>query len=145
MVSGLKLRRNQQRENTIMATRVFTSFDYDHDEFLRTALVGQSKHPDTPFEISDWSVKVPFVGDWQKKVRERIKKCGQMVVLCGENTHLATGVSVELRIAQEEQISYFLLRGYKDKICYKPTAARATDKIYSWTWDNLKALIGGAR
>ena len=83
-----------------MATRVFTSFDYDHDEFLRTALVGQSKNPDTPFEISDWSVKEPFTGDWQKKVRERIKKCGQMVVLCGEYTHLATGVDVEVTIAQ---------------------------------------------
>ena len=30
---------------------MFTSFDYDHDAFLRTALVGQSKHEDTPFEI----------------------------------------------------------------------------------------------
>lgn len=128
-----------------MATRVFTSFDYDHDEFLRTALVGQSKHPDTPFEIADWSVKEPFTGDWQKKVRERIKRCGQMAVLCGEHTHLATGVSVEVRIAQEEAIPYFLLQGYKDKICYKPTAARPTDKLYNWTWDNLKALIGGAR
>ena len=128
-----------------MATRVFTSFDYDHDEFLRTALVGQSKNPDTPFEISDWSVKEPFTGDWQKKVRERIKKCGQMVVLCGEYTHLATGVDVEVTIAQEEEISYFLLKGYKDKSCYKPTSAKATDKMYNWTWENLKALIGGAR
>jgi hypothetical protein len=44
-------------------------FDYDHDEFLRTALVGQSKHEDTPFEICDWSVKEPFTGDWKKKAR----------------------------------------------------------------------------
>src|ERR1700730_14345207 len=47
-----------------MATRVFTAFDYDHDEFLRTALVGQSKNEDTPFEICDYSVKAPFTGDW---------------------------------------------------------------------------------
>lgn len=55
-----------------MATRVFTSFDYDHDEKLRVMLVGQSKHEDTPFEICNWSVKEPFSGDWKKKVRERL-------------------------------------------------------------------------
>jgi hypothetical protein len=128
-----------------MATRVFTAFDYDHDEFLRTALVGQSRHEDTPFEICDWSVKEPFTGDWKKKVRERIKKCGQMIVICGEHTDEATGVATELTIAQEESLPYFLLWGYADKTCYKPTSAKATDKIYKWTWDNLKALIKGDR
>lgn len=128
-----------------MATRVFTAFDYDHDEFLRTALVGQSRHEDTPFEICDWSVKEPFTGDWEKKVRARIRKCGQMIVICGEHTHTATGVATELKIAQEETLPYFLLWGYADKTCYKPTSARATDKIYKWTWDNLKALIKGDR
>jgi hypothetical protein len=128
-----------------MATRVFTAFDYDHDEFLRTALVGQSRHEDTPFEICDWSVKEPFTGDWEKKVRARIKKCGQMIVICGEHTHTATGVATELKIAQEETLPYFLLWGYADKTCYKPTSAKATDKIYKWTWDNLKTLIKGDR
>ena len=110
-----------------MATRVFTAFDYDHDEFLRTALVGQSRHEDTPFEICDWSVKEPFTGDWEKKVRARIRKCGQMIVICGEHTHTATGVATELKIAQEETLPYFLLWGYADKTCYKPTSAKATD------------------
>jgi hypothetical protein len=128
-----------------MATRVFTSFDYDHDAFLRTALVGQSKHEDTPFEICDWSVQEPFTGDWKKKVKERIRKCQQMIVICGEHTHTALGVSHELEIAQEEAMSYFLLQGYADKTCYKPTAAKASDKMYLWTWDNLKNLIGGGR
>jgi hypothetical protein len=108
-------------------------------------LVGQSKHEDTPFEICDWSVKEPFTGDWKKKVKERIKKCQQMIVICGEHTHTATGVSHELEIAQEEDMPYFLLKGYADKTCYKPTAAKASDKMYNWTWDNLKKLIGGGR
>jgi hypothetical protein len=100
-------------ENGRMATRVFTAFDYDHDAFLRTALVAQSKHQDTPFEICDWSVKEPLTGDWKKKARERIKKCGQMIVLCGEHTHTAAGVSAELEIAQEEKLPYFLLQGVR--------------------------------
>ena len=128
-----------------MATRVFTAFDYDHDEFLRTALVGQSKNEDSPFEICDWSVREPFTGDWKRKVRERIRRCGQVIVICGEHTHAATGVATELQIAQEENLPYFLLWGYSGKTCYAPTTAKATDRIYKWTWDNLKKLIKGER
>jgi hypothetical protein len=128
-----------------MATRVFTAFDYEHDAFLRTALVGQSKHEDTPFEICDYSVKEPFTGDWKKKVKARIKKCQQMIVICGEYTNTASGVSAELEIAQEEEMPYFLLKGYADKTCYKPKAAKSGDKVYNWTWENLKILIGGGR
>jgi hypothetical protein len=50
-----------------------------------------------------------------------------------------------LSIAQDEGVTYFLLWGRSDKTCTKPTTARSTDKIYKWTWDNLKQLIGGAR
>jgi hypothetical protein len=67
-----------------MAARIFTSFDYDHDESLRNLLVGQSRHEDSPFEIGDWSVKDPFTGDWKKKVRERMNKCEQVIVICGD-------------------------------------------------------------
>ena len=125
--------------------RIFTAFDYDHDENLRNLLVGQSKNEDSPFEMHDWSVKEPFTGDWKKKVRERIRKVEQMIVLCGEYTHLAAGVSAELTIARDEGKPYFLLWGYSGKSCTKPTSATKDDKIYSWTWDNLKALIGGSR
>lgn len=128
-----------------MATRVFTAFDYDHDEFLRTALAGQARHEDSPFEICDWSVKEPFTGDWKKKARERIKRCGLMIVMCGQYTDRATGVNAELEIAQEEGIPYFLLAGYSDKTCTTPKAAKTTDKLYKWTWDNLKKLIKGDR
>jgi hypothetical protein len=129
----------------IEPVRVFTAFDYDHDENLRNLLMGQSKHPDTPFEMHDWSVKEPFPSDWKSKVRTRIRSVEQVIVLCGQYTHLATGVSVELVIAREERKPYFLLWGYADKACTRPTSATADDKIYKWTWDNLKALIAGNR
>ena len=125
--------------------RVFTTFDFDHDEDLRNLLVGQSKHPDSPFKMADWSVKEQMTGDWKKKVRERIKRVDQMIVLCGEHTDTATGVSAELRIARQEKKPYFLLRGRREKTCKKPKAARPSNKMYKWTWDNLKALIAGNR
>lgn len=126
-------------------SRVFTSFNYDHDEDLRVMLVGQAKNPDSPFELADWSVKEPMTGDWKAKVRQRIKATEQVAVMCGQYTHTASGVSAEVKIAQDEGIPYFLLKGRKDKNCTKPTAAKTSDKIYNWTWDNLKLLIGGSR
>ena len=125
--------------------RVFISFDYDHDEILKTFLVGQAKHSDSPFELADWSIKEPLTGNWQAKARTRIKSVDLLAVICGEHTDTATGVSAELKIAQEEKVSYFLLNGYSDKTCKKPKAAKLTDKIYKWTWDNLKSLISGNR
>ena len=128
-----------------MAKKVFISFDYDHDADLKTMLAGQAKNPDSPFEIADYSVKDPLTGDWKKKVKEKIKLVGVVVVICGEHTDSASGVNAELKIAQELEKDYFLVWGRSEETCAKPTAAKASDKIYKWTWDNLKELIGGSR
>jgi hypothetical protein len=125
--------------------RAFISFDYDHDEDLRNLLAGQAKHPDSPFEIKDRSLKEPLTGDWKEKVRRRMDNVDVVIVICGEYTHTAAGVAAELTIAREATKPYFLLWGRGDKTCTKPKTALDSDKIYEWTWDNLKNLIGGAR
>ena len=125
--------------------RTFISFDYDHDSDLKVLLAGQAKNQDTPFEISDWSVKEELSGDWKEKAREKIKKVAVVIVICGEYTDSATGVNAELKIAQEENINYFLLYGRSDKTCKKPKSAKESDKMYKWTWENLKNLIHGDR
>lgn len=132
-------------ESAMPVERTFISFDYDHDEDLRNLLAGQAKHPDSPFAIRDRSLKEPLTGDWKEKVRRRMANVDVVVVICGEQTHTAVGVAAELTIAREERKSYFLLCGRSGKSCYKPTSALTTDKMYEWTWPNLKALIGGAR
>ena len=127
------------------AKATFISFDADHDESLKNALNGQAKNPNSPFSIVNWSIREPFDNNWQARVRARMKHASVMAVICGQHTDKATGVSVEIRIAREENIPYFLLKGYPDKQCVKPTAASASDKIYAWTWDNLVKLINGNR
>ena len=126
-------------------TKVFISFDYDHDVDLKNLLAGQAKNDDTPFEITDMSVKEELTGDWKEKVRARVKKVDQVVVICGEHTDTANGVAAEVKIAQEESKPYFLLWGRSDKTCVKPRNAKDSDKIYKWTWDNLKNLLDGQR
>ena len=125
--------------------RVFISFDVDHDEGTKIMLAGQAKLSDSPFDFIDASIKEPLTGDWKEKVRRRMANIDLVIVLCGEYTHTASGVSAEVMIAQEKNVPYFLLAAYSDKNCTKPTSAKTEDKVYKWTWDNLKILIGGAR
>ena len=128
------------------AIPTFISFDADHDEALKNALNGQAKYPNSPFSIINWSIREPFPsGVWKQKVRERMKHTKVIAVICGQHTDKAAGVSVEIEMAREEKIPYFLLQGYPDKTCVKPKAAMSSDTVYQWTWDNLVALINGRR
>lgn len=122
----------------------YICFDYDHDDDLKLLLVGQAKNPDTPFSISDWSIK-DASPQWRDEARTRIKRAHLVIVICGEHTDSASGVSVEIKIAQDAGKPYFLLAGRSGKTNKKPTAAKSDDKVYNWTWDNLKKLIAGAR
>ncbi len=125
--------------------RTFISFDYDNDADLKMLLVGQARNEDSPFEITDMSIKEAIDNNWKDKARTRIKGCDVVAVICGKYTDKATGVSAEISIAQEEGIPYFLLNGRANEICKKPKAAKTSDKIYNWTWNNLKVLISGGR
>lgn len=124
--------------------KCFISFDYDNDKILKEFLIGQSKLEDSPFEISDVSI-IEASPDWKNVARSRIKRSDIVIVLCGKKTDTATGVSVELQITQEEKKPYFLLAGYSDGGNKKPRLAKESDKLYKWTWDNLKKLIHGGR
>ncbi len=125
--------------------RVFISFDYDNDSKTKISLAGQAKLPDSPFDFKDNSVKTHLTGDWERKVQDRMNNIDVVVVLCGTKTHTAKGVAAELRIAKRLNKQYFLLAAYSKKSCTKPTSASASDKVYKWTWDNLKCLIAGQR
>ena len=129
----------------ITKKRVFISYDLDHDEDKKTLLVEQAKLSDSPFEVTDTSVRAHLIDDWEAKVRHRIDNTDVVIVLCGEHAFLAKGVAEELTIAQEKNTPYFLLTAHADRTCTKPTSAMSSDKVYEWTWDNLKTLIRGWR
>jgi hypothetical protein len=125
--------------------RVYICFDYDHDNDIKGSLVGQARLEDSPFDIVDMSIKEAVNENWKKYARQRIKSCDQVIVLCGKYTNTATGVSAELTITQEENIPYFLLCGRSDGQVKVPKNTKSSDKLYRWTWDNLKSLIRGNR
>jgi hypothetical protein len=121
---------------------VFLSFDYDHDSDLRTLLIGQSRHTDSPFSIADWSIKYASRG-WKAEARQRIRRAGLVIVICGNHTDQAVGVAAELAIAKEEKKNYFLLAGRKHGPNRRPQGTWFWETIHAWTWDNLRSMTSG--
>ena len=128
-----------------MKKKVYICFDYDNDYELKECLVGQAKNSDSPFAISDVSIKQDIQSNWKLYARNKIRLADVVIVICGRYTDTAKGVAAELSIAQEEGKPYFLLSGRSDGNVRKPKNAYATDHIYKWTWANLKILINGGR
>ena len=118
--------------------RVFVSFDFDNDRFLRDALIGQAKLADSPFEIEDWSLKeAQPEANWLAEARKKIKRSKYFVIVVGVETHKAPGVKKEAKIAEDEEVTRFQIK--------------SADKLYqwvdgggrhlSWTWENLKNYL----
>ena len=128
-----------------MKKKAYICFDYDNDFELKECLVAQAKNPDSPFTISDVSIKQEIQSNWKFYARQKIRNADIIIVLCGKHTNTAKGVAAELSITQEERKPYFLLCGRRDEKVTKPINALNTDKIHKWTWDNLKILINGGR
>lgn len=119
-------------------TRIFISFDYDHDDDLRSLLLGQAKKRETPFSFEDWSIKHETKG-WKEEARKRIRRSDIVIVICGYYTHQAVGVAEEIKIAREENVPYYLLKGHRNGTCRRPAGTSwLCDTMYSWTWDNIR-------
>ena len=140
-------RRREEAQNSRTSRRnVFVSFDYDNDQRLKEGLIGQSRYSNSPFNVADFSMKEAAPqSKWRSEARKRIEMCSVVVVMCGQHTDKAAGVSDEVKIARDLGKPYFLLRGHPDKKCVKPNAAKSSDKMYTWTWENLVKLLNGRR
>jgi len=118
--------------------RVFVSFDFDNDKFLKDALIGQSKNSDSPFEIEDWSLKEAAPeANWVAEATNKIKRSKYLVVVVGEKTHKAPGVKKEAKIAQAEGVTRFQIKP-ADK-SYQWVEGGGTH--LNWTWPNLKNYL----
>ena len=117
-------------------TKVFVSFDYDHDAQLKTTLIGQSKMADSPFSINDVSLQ-QATPEWQQKARAAIEGCDVFIVLLGDHTHQAQGVKRELRMARDLGKKRFQLR----KKGQFPTSLNGGGEVVAWKWKNLKTRL----
>ena len=121
-----------------MSKRVFCSFDFDNDKNLKELLIGQAKNPDSPFEVSDWSMKEAAPEPkWEEEAERRIKNSDQVIIVLGEKTHSASGVKKEVAMARNNDVAVFQLQP-KEK---SHTRVENGGSVYDWTWPNLKKLL----
>ena len=119
--------------------RVFVSFDFDNDKVLKDFIVGQSKLPDSPFEVADWSMKEAAPQrNWKDEARARIARSDIVVVMVGPKTHAAPGVLAEVEMARDEGTRIVQVIGYRDAT---PPPVPNAGQLYRWNWDNLKKLL----
>ncbi len=127
------------REKIIVKKRVFVSFDFDNDRQLKEFIIGQSKLPDSPFEVIDHSLKEAAPErNWEAKANAAIKRSDIVLVMVGPKTHLAHGVLKEVEMARNANKHIVQIIGYKDR---DYTSVPGAGRIYRWSWDNLKSLL----
>ena len=120
--------------------RAFVSFDFDNDRTLKDFIIGQARLQDSPFDVVDTSLKEAApMKTWEDKARVAIKRSDIVLVMVGPNTHKASGVLKEVAMARDEGIPIVQVIGYKDG---NYTAVPNAGRLYAWSWDNLKRLLG---
>lgn len=120
--------------------RVFVSFDFDNDKALKDFIIGQARHPDSPFEIIDTSLKEAApMKTWEERAGVAICRSDLVLVMVGPMTYRAPGVLKEVAMARAEGKPIVQVIGYRDgDYTPVPNAGR----LYRWDWDNLKKLLG---
>ena len=120
--------------------RVFVSFDFDNDKFLKDSIVGQAKLGDSPFEVIDHSLKEAAPeNSWLEKARAAISRSDVVITMLGSKTRAAPCVLKEAKIANDLKKDRFQVIGYKEGS--ENWAVPGAGRVYSWSWDNLKRLL----
>lgn len=121
-------------------TKVFVSFDFDNDKVLKDFIIGQAKLPDSPFQVSDHSLKEAAPQKtWETKARAGISRADIFVVMLGPRTRRAPGVRKEVAMANSLGKKRVQIIGYQDGS--RDWAVRGAGITYRWNWDNLKRLL----
>lgn len=120
--------------------KVFISYDFDRDKKLYDLIIGQANLTDSPFEVSDHSLKEAAPEkDWEAKAHAAISRADRFVVMLGSQTRFASGVKKEVAIAKSLDKTRFQIIGYQDGS--RDWAVPDAGVTYSWNWENLKKLL----
>ena len=121
-------------------TKVFVSYDFDNDKKLYDLIIGQAQLPDSPFEVSDHSLKEAApLKNWESKAHAAISRADKFIVMLGSKTRSAPGVKKEVAMAKSLGKTRFQIIGYKNGS--RDWAVPDAGLTYSWNWDNLKKLL----
>ena len=121
-------------------TKVFVSFDFDNDKVLKDFIIGQAANPDSPFEVSDYSLKEAAPeADWLDKASKAIARADVFMIMLGSKTRWASGVLKEVSVAIEKEKRKFQIIGYPSGT--EEWKVPGGGPTYKWDWGNLKTLL----
>ena len=124
--------------------KVFICFDIA-DRDVKQNLVTQAADPSCPFTFTDNSIQQALPDKWVAEARRLIGESDFVIVLCGDQTHQATGVETELRIAKELSKPYALIKATRQYTPTRPRSASPSEPMYPATWPTVAALLRGER
>lgn len=120
-------------------TRVFVSFEFEHDRVLRDFVLGQAKRDDSPFSVSNHSMMAASSArTWKAEAERRIARSEVVLVMVGMHTYGAQGVLVEVAIARRLGVPVRQMIGYRDK---NPRPVPNAGRLYRRSWPTLKRLF----
>ena len=121
-------------------TKVFVSFDFDNDKVLKDFIIGQAANSDSPFEVSDYSLKEAAPeADWLDKASRAIACADVFMIMLGPKTRWASGVLKEVSVAIEKEKRKFQIIGYASGT--EEWEVPGGGRTYKWDWGNLKTLL----
>jgi hypothetical protein len=118
---------------------VFISFAFE-DRQMRDLFVGQSRHPNTPWDISDYSAHEPFSERWKSQMRRRILRSSVVILLVGPHTHIAEGALWEVETGLELGIPAFGIWTRREERGPVPSCLRP-ENIIDWSWESISHMI----
>jgi hypothetical protein len=120
-------------------SKVFVSFDYNNDLFLKEAIVRQALLPKSPFEIIDHSLQEAAPErTWEKTARKAISRCDIVIVMLGKKTHKAHGVLKEIKMAKDMDKQIVQIIGSSK---YKCPRIKGAGRVYKWNWLKLTKIL----
>lgn len=126
-------------------TRVFVSFDVEHEQPMKELLVYQSAKSDSPFEVVAHSSNEPHAAtEWEQRTYSAIAACDAFVVLLGPTTRHVRAVVKEVRIADG-----LYARGDLDRCLQlisrdegsQEWAVPGAGPVYWWDWATVKQVL----
>ena len=116
---------------------VFFSYEYDRDHELYGSFFAQAKD-ESRHTICDYSLdKVHPPADWKVEAEKRIDQCDIVITVVGQDTHTATGVEDERRIAKRLGKRKFQIQPQKQNY----GGINGAGEIIPWRWDKIDAKI----
>lgn len=116
---------------------VFFSFEFDRDKELYGSFFAQSKN-ESRHAIRDYSLnKVHPPADWKEEAEKRIDQCDLVITVVGKDTHTASGVEDEKRIAKRLGKRRFQIQPQNQNY----GGVNGAGEIIPWKWDEIDAKI----